>query len=422
MRERKDLLSDDEVRTIVRLEAQAVKRESRLKQSITSFGKTGANLKKSLLYSIPLLSGIALMLLWLSLTKHNTEAAIANYQASPLPSVTTSPNSTEKRLHALSTSELRMSNLRHTNKQSSKKSPVTTDISLNTTGIHFLELTSEEAQRFGLLLTDTILKSVYVEQGMTVQSADKNEVTEGSVLKIDYTENFTLIDLTNEIPKELRFENAIKASPFLVTSSHKKDGIMQQRMTPPELDSLSKHLNSAIALGFDVRKNKSSRTTPKNWGGYVVLWYHNTPETRSALPDRYRVPLERELAAAAKYSSLCEIPTREEREELEQIIAGKPFLETWRSCSGALTAKNISPNPAQNDVTTRFVLTAPRTVSAALHDIRGVHLETLTSAQNLSAGEHQLSLTIARHPAGMYLLVLTTPQGEQTVQRVMIEK
>mgnify|MGYP002784287635 FL=1 len=155
---------------------------------------------------------------------------------------------------------------------------------------------------------------------------------------------------------------------------------------------------------------------------YLILWCSITSTLVQALPDRYRIPLERELAAAQKYSSLCEIPTREEREEVEQIIAGKPFLETWRSCSGALSVKSLSPNPAQNDVTTRFVLTAPRTVTAALHDIRGLHLETLQSGQNFQAGEHHLFLNLARHSAGMYLLVLTTTQGEQTVQRVLIEK
>lgn len=171
-------------------------------------------------------------------------------------------------------------------------------------------------------------------------------------------------------------------------------------------------VSASLLLGITIRRGISS----------IILWCKVSSEVIAALPDRYRIPLERELAAAQKYSSLCEIPNREEREELERVIAGKPFLETWRSCAGALTAKSIAPNPAQNEATVRFSLSVPRSVSAALHDIRGQHLETLHTAQNFGTGEHTLSVNLTKHIAGMYLLVLTTAQGEQTVQRVMIEK
>lgn len=171
-------------------------------------------------------------------------------------------------------------------------------------------------------------------------------------------------------------------------------------------------VSASLLLGITISRGTSS----------MILWCQASPEVIAALPDRYRIPLERELAAAQKYSSLCEIPNREEREELERVIAGKPFLETWRSCAGALTAKSIAPNPAQHEATVRFSLSVPRSVSAALHDIRGQHLETLHTAQSFGTGEHTLSVNLTKHIAGMYLLVLTTQQGEQTVQRVMIEK
>ncbi|MBD1207043.1 MAG: T9SS type A sorting domain-containing protein [Ignavibacteria bacterium] len=178
------------------------------------------------------------------------------------------------------------------------------------------------------------------------------------------------------------------------------------------LQDVKDTIPTSSLIGITIRRDTNSMT----------LWCRVSPEVIAALPDRYRIPLERELAAAQKYSSLCEIPNREEREELERVIAGKPFLETWRSCAGALTAKSIAPNPAQHEATVRFSLSVPRSVSAALHDIRGQHLETLHTAQNFGTGEHTLSVNLTKHIAGMYLLVLTTQQGEQTVQRVMIEK
>ncbi len=178
------------------------------------------------------------------------------------------------------------------------------------------------------------------------------------------------------------------------------------------LEKIKEATPSSNLVGITIRRDAAS----------VVLWCKLTSEVVQLLPEHYRATLERELSAAEKYSSLCAIPTREEREELENIIAGKPFLEAWRSCVGALTAKSIAPNPAHHQANVNFSLSAARSMSVALHDIRGQHLETLHQGQNFSVGEYTMSVNLTRHVAGMYLLVLTTSRGEQTVQRVMIEK
>lgn len=423
LRERKDLLADDEIRNIVGKEHSASTQGVAGHQAGRALSFQRYFTRKVMIVSSVLASVFALTVIFLKQPETQQYEEVSNKQQHFEQNKTASTAAESSTAASHDIKPILSSASSPQNLRNVPQKLIENDIPLNTSGIHFLELTPFEAQRFGLFLNDTLLKSVSIQQGMSIQSAKDDKITKGSVLEINYTEKFTTVGISDEVPEDMRFTNTINAQPFLVTSSQQKDGIMQKRMTSPKLDSLAKNLTSAIALGFDVRKNKvNSGVTKKYWGGYVVLWYQNTPEVRSALPDRYRIPLERELAAAQKYSSLCEIPTREEREEVEQIIAGKPFLETWRSCSGALSVKSVSPNPAQNDVTTRFVLTAPRTVTAALHDIRGLHLETLQSGQNFQAGEHHLFLNLARHSAGMYLLVLTTTQGEQTVQRVLIEK
>ncbi len=419
LRERESLLTDDEIRNIVRTEAARTNAPQKASRSVgfpQRFFTTKTMLISSVVAAVFASAALFMTLVWKpsansplpqperTSTSYNASAQTAPTQASlqNLPSALVAPLPSDKKQHHAKPDE-----------------PVGTP--LNTTGIHFLELTPLEAQRFGLFVNDTFVKSIQVGEKIEVTNSEEKK-TIGSVVEVAYSEVLTTVAVKDQVPKEMVFENPIKETPFLVTSSHSKDGIMRKRMTSPRLDSLTRNLSNTIALGFDVRKNKSVALKPENWGGYVVLWYRNTPEVIAALPDRYRIPLERELAAAQKYSSLCEIPNREEREELERVIAGKPFLETWRSCAGALTAKSIAPNPAQNEVTVRFSLSVPRSVSAALHDIRGQHLETLHTAQNFGTGEHTLSVNLTKHIAGMYLLVLTTAQGEQTVQRVMIEK
>jgi len=416
LRERESLLTDDEIRNIVRTEAARTSAPPKASRSV-GFPQRFFTKKTMLISSV--VAAVFASAVFLSSSLF-WKSSVPQTKTNPISSPTQFSFSISKQ--GKSESENKTSkDLPHT--QNDKKSvlvpsPVSR-IPLNMSGIHFLELTPIEAQRFGLLVNDTLVKTVSIGKGIRI-SGEKERTD--SVLELLYTEQLTRVFISDEVPQGIDFANAVKEQPFLVTSSNSKDGIMQKRSYNPQADSLIRNLGNAIALGFDVRKNKLLTLPVKNWGGYVVLWYRNTPEVIAALPDRYRIPLERELAAAQKYSSLCEIPNREEREELERVIAGKPFLETWRSCAGALTAKSIAPNPAQNEATVRFALSVPRSVSAALHDIRGQHLETLHQAQSFGSGEHTLSVNLTKHIAGMYLLVLTTAQGEQTVQRVMIEK
>lgn len=419
LRERESLLTDDEIRNIVRTEAARTSAPQKASRSV-GFPQRFFT-KKTMLISSVVAAVFASAVFFTPLVwKPSANSPL------PQPERTSTSYNAPTQTAPMQTSLQNLPSalvapLPSVNKQHHVKSDDPVGAPLNTTGIHFLELTPLEAQRFGLFFNDTFVKSIQVGEKIETTNAE-GEKAVGSILEVSYSEVVTTIAFKEQLPKEMVFENPIKETPFLVTSSHSKDGIMKKRMTSPRLDSLQQNLSSAIALGFDVRKNKSGALKPESWGGYVVLWYRNTPEVIAALPDRYRIPLERELAAAQKYSSLCEIPNREEREELERVIAGKPFLETWRSCAGALTAKSIAPNPAQHEATVRFSLSVPRSVSAALHDIRGQHLETLHTAQNFGTGEHTLSVNLTKHIAGMYLLVLTTAQGEQTVQRVMIEK
>jgi hypothetical protein len=417
LREREALLTDDEIRNIVRAEAARTSAPQKASRSVR-FPQRFFTKKTMLISSVVaavFASAVFLTnaLVWKPSVPNNSlpkaERSSTSHNVPTRNSAQNPPN--------VATSVPAVIN-------ASKKNHAKTDdpvgTVLNTTGIHFLELTPLEAQRFGLFVNDTVVKSIEVAETIELPDSEEKKIIGFAI--VSYSETATNIAIKNQVPKEMVFENPIKETPFLVTSSHSKDGIMEKRSYNPQTDSLIRNLGNAIALGFDVRKNKLLTLPTKNWGGYVVLWYRNTPEVIAALPDRYRIPLERELAAAQKYSSLCEIPNREEREELERVIAGKPFLETWRSCAGALSAKSIAPNPAQNEATVRFALSVPRSVSAALHDIRGQHLETLHTAQNFGTGEHTLSVNLTKHIAGMYLLVLTTQQGEQTVQRVMIEK
>lgn len=151
-------------------------------------------------------------------------------------------------------------------------------------------------------------------------------------------------------------------------------------------------------------------------GDEYLLWYDPTPEFIALLPERYRTGLEREVAAAKKYATKCEIPTEEER----KAIPG--YFDSWRSCDGVLKIASIFPNPADVKATVRFTLAEARSVTITVHNLNGDRLAILEPTPMLSAGEHELPLDFTGRNVGVYLLALSTDKNETAIKRVIISR
>jgi TonB family protein len=151
-------------------------------------------------------------------------------------------------------------------------------------------------------------------------------------------------------------------------------------------------------------------------GDEYLLWYDPTPEFIALLPERYRTGLEREVAAAKKYATKCEIPTEEER----KAIPG--YFDSWRSCDGVLKIASIFPNPADVKATVRFTLAEARSVTITVHNLNGDRLAILEPTPVLPAGEHELPLDFTGRNVGVYLLALSTDKNETAIKRVIISR
>lgn len=151
-------------------------------------------------------------------------------------------------------------------------------------------------------------------------------------------------------------------------------------------------------------------------GDEYLLWYDPTPEFIALLPERYRTGLEREVAAAKKYATKCEIPTEEER----KAIPG--YFDSWRSCDGVLKIASIFPNPADVKATVRFTLAEARSVTITVHNLNGDRLAILEPTPMLPAGEHELPLDFTGRNVGVYLLALSTDKNETAIKRVIISR
>ena len=151
-------------------------------------------------------------------------------------------------------------------------------------------------------------------------------------------------------------------------------------------------------------------------GDEYLLWYDPTPEFIALLPERYRTGLEREVAAAKKYATKCEIPTEEER----KAIPG--YFDSWRSCDGVLKIASIFPNPADVKATVRFTLAEARSVTITVHNLNGDRLAILEPTPVLAAGEHELPLDFTGRNIGVYLLALSTDKNETAIKRVIVSR
>ncbi|MCU0427224.1 MAG: TonB family protein [Candidatus Kapabacteria bacterium] len=167
----------------------------------------------------------------------------------------------------------------------------------------------------------------------------------------------------------------------------------------------------------DISKLIGIRITSKqarSEGDEYLLWYEPTPEFIALLPERYRVGLEREVEAAKKYATKCDIPTEEER----KAVPG--YFDSWRSCDGTLKITSIFPNPADVQATVRFTLQEARSITITVHNLNGERLAILAPTPVLPAGEHELPLDFTGRNIGVYLLALSTDKNETAIKRVMI--
>jgi len=78
------------------------------------------------------------------------------------------------------------------------------------------------------------------------------------------------------------------------------------------------------------------------------------------------------------------------------------------------------PNPFNPETVIRFDLPAMMQANVSVYDIRGRLVTELANA-TMDAGSHQLSFHGESHPAGVYLVMLSTEQGTQT-QRMLLLK
>lgn len=105
--------------------------------------------------------------------------------------------------------------------------------------------------------------------------------------------------------------------------------------------------------------------------------------------------------------------------EVEKSI---PQVQPHGTVSNVIITTSIFPNPAREKTMIRFSLSEPRDVGFSIHDLLGKRVAESGSVSAASSGDYVHEIDVRNLKAGVYLIVLTTDKGEQSIQRLVIEK
>ena len=214
------------------------------------------------------------------------------------------------------------------------------------------------------------------------------------------------------------FDRSPLLALFGMTAKDISTNLFRDSTTAVEFRSLDER-NAMLAnrlIPIRVPMKWIEKETNEAGEGECMLWYFPTDEFVAALPDRYRIPLRKELDLLADV----------EEHKLEpgaicERLTGETFFDYCRKSSGAMGMIAAYPNPSRGDLTCRYTLTEERTISFALYDLAGRHLRDLTEARRTGPGTHEVKLSLEGVRSGNYLIGLMSEKGEQVIQRVIME-
>jgi hypothetical protein len=138
----------------------------------------------------------------------------------------------------------------------------------------------------------------------------------------------------------------------------------------------------------------------------LIFWYDNSRDLANAV---HTIPARYEPGSVA---FTINGPATEE----------KPPTSTVNQGSMIMTKTLLYPNPARNSTTVRLALSEPRMIAFTIHDLLGKRVMEAGNLAATSAGNYEKELNLSELTPGVYLLVITTDKGEQSMQRLVIEK
>lgn len=150
----------------------------------------------------------------------------------------------------------------------------------------------------------------------------------------------------------------------------------------------------------------------------ITFWFVPTDDFLQALPDRYKLPLMKELKIYTDFLS----GEKSVEEACKGLEGSESFFDLCRINSGAIRKLKLSPNPSQGYLNCEFLLIENRYIKITLYDLNGKALDNLFDDDDMEAGMHSEGLDLSGLENGVYLIAVITDKGEQAVSRLIIQK
>lgn len=328
-------------------------------------------------------------------------------------------------------------------------------------GISTVELPAEDLARLGICVIDLGIYSTSQAEGDTKPSFSINgfiyhESTVNSFLFKDSIENLRKINaldipdceprmVTDDVGsvRRLSYDNdeeidTMNSRVMELTKLSREGGNLDiRRQIDEELIKerdavIEKTMNVGGLVPVLVRTGKTfsiEDSLARHDRPDAIFWYRPTQNFLNRLPADIRSRIEQEMALAERlrkngsadggdnYDLRAAITS-----DIKATVGDSPYLDVLRGSGGALAESSISPNPARGNATLKYRLVLPRSIAVTLHDISGRQIRQLSFPGLRSAGEWQDKLDLTGLSNGIYLVVITTQQGERAIQRMIVQQ
>lgn len=281
-----------------------------------------------------------------------------------------------------------------------------------------LELSRDELAKLGVILENNVLKTRIQER----ENSSEYTVSEIHIGKNTWRSTF--------MSSSAIYDTTVFLHPVLITYSSPQGYESSSSFIVNHSTLLSDALiptSSLNQIAEDAKIGGATlpllnqlvpvRVTMPQTNDIVTLWYIPEQLFYMALPERYVLPIKNELQVQTDIT--CK---HIQREDVCGAFRGKTTVfDICSSDAGSITQSSVYPNPAHGSAQCRYVLVQPRQCRITLYTAEGQFVKELLPWSDQEAGEQIVRLGLDDIHGGLYLLSLTTEQGENIIQRLFIQ-
>ena len=281
-----------------------------------------------------------------------------------------------------------------------------------------LELSRDELAKLGVILENNVLKTRIQER----ENSSEYTVSEIHIGKNTWRSTF--------MSSSAIYDTTVFLHPVLITYSSPQGYESSSSFIVNHSTLLSDALiptSSLNQIAEDAKIGGATlpllnqlvpvRVTMPQTNDIVTLWYIPEQLFYMALPERYVLPIKNELQVQTDIT--CK---HIQREDACGAFRGKTTVfDICSSDAGSITQSSVYPNPAHGSAQCRYVLVQPRQCRITLYTAEGQFVKELVPWSDQEAGEQIVRLGLDDIHGGLYLLSLTTEQGENIIQRLFIQ-